>query len=312
MPKVQRSPTSSAPLTPSQVPPIAPLMDAAMNITLRDNKRRAQSNTSIGVASVEVRKEHELEYQLEKFREEIKSMISDLMSTQSMELKRITPTLMDIQQSNRHIEESMNFLTAQNEELKRKIEQMEGQARKDGEYILLLEDRLEDSLRSYRKTSLEIKNVPKSNNETGDHLVNMVLNLAKITECKFSVTDIKDIYRIKTKKDQSYAPIIVETVSTLKKNDLLQKCKLLNSKRKEKLCAKHLGITHKPDSPVYISEHLTPKGSRLFFLARDLAKSRGYKFCWTRYGLVYVRKDENSAIILIRNEGQVHTLLSGK
>lgn len=91
-----------------------------MNITLRDNKRRAQSNTSIGVASVDVRKEHELEYQLEKFREEIKSMISDLMSTQSMELKRITPTLMDIQQSNRHIEESMNFLTAQNEELKKK------------------------------------------------------------------------------------------------------------------------------------------------------------------------------------------------
>lgn len=268
--------------------------------------------TSRSIRLTKRRREPDLEPQLEKLKEEMKLMITDLLSVQSTELKKISPTLIEIQQTNKHIEETVDFLTTQNEELKRKIEQLEGQAKKDREYIVLLEDKMENMQRSSCKTSLEIKNVPKSSNETKDHLIGMVLNLAKTTECNISVTDIRDIYRIKSKKDQSNTPIIVETSSTFKKIDLLQKCKLLNSKRKEKLCAKHLGLTNNPDSPVYISEQLTPKGSRLFFLARDLAKSRGYKFCWTSYGRVYVRKNENSAVILISDERQVHGLLSGK
>lgn len=317
MPKVLRSPPPLAPPTPSQESPITNSKDASLNVTLRDKKRRAQTNSSTELAPVDTglthrRTENDLELQMEKFRKEIKSMIADLLSTQSLELKRITPTLMDIQQSNKHIEVSVDFLTSQNEELKKKIEQLDVQSKKDREYILLLEDKLEDMQRGSRKTSFEIKNVPKPNNETKDHLINMVLNLAKNTECNISVTDIRDIYRIKNRKDQINTAVIVETASTIMKNDLLQKCKLFNRKQREKLCAKHLGIMCKPDSPIYISEHLTPKGSRLFFLARDLAKSRGYKFCWTSYGHVYVRKDENSAIILIKNEGQVHTLVSEK
>lgn len=60
---------------------------------------------------------------------------------------------------------------------------------------------------------------------------------------------------------------------------------------------------------MFISEQLTPKGARLFFLARDLSNTKQYKYCWTSYGRVLVKKDDNSSAIVIKSEAQVHHLL---
>lgn len=248
---------------------------------------------------------------LNKFKEEIREMIQSMMTTHS-ELKTITPTLVAIQQTNLNIESSIAFLSSQNAELKNKIEQFETQSKKDKEHIAMLEDRVEELQRNYRKNNLEIKNVPKTKDETRDSLVKMVSTLSKNIGCSLLKSDIKDIYRVKSSRsDAKNTSIIVETTSTLIKNDFLKMCKSHNVKRKEKLCTKHLGFTTNEDTPIFISEQLTAKGARLFFLARDLAKTKSYKFCWTSFGKVYVRKDENTPIVLIKNESQVHHLLHG-
>lgn len=89
---------------------------------------------------------------------------------------------------------------------------------------------------------------------------------------------------------------------------MLKMCKSFNIKNKSKLRAKHMGFKKEEETPVYISEQLTAKGARLHFLARDLAKSNKYKYCWTAYGKIFVRKDENSAVIQITYEAQVQHL----
>ncbi|KAG7299334.1 hypothetical protein JYU34_016260 [Plutella xylostella] len=166
--------------------------------------------------------------------------------------------------------------------------------------------------RAIRKTSIEIKNVPKKNHETKEDLVNMVLCLSKITNTKIQTSDIKDIFRTQGKKDiTKNTPIVVELGSTLTKTDLLKNCKSFNIKNKDKLQAKHLGLTSSENTPIYVSEQLTAKGARLHFLARDLIKSKSFKFCWTSYGRVYVRRDEGSPVITIKNEAQVHHLMQG-
>lgn len=138
----------------------------------------------------------------------------------------------------------------------------------------------------------------------------MVICLSETINCQISKKDIKDIYRVRGKKpDHKNAPIIVETHSALLKSDFLKMAKAFNIKNKTKLCAKHLGLKSREDTPVFLSEHLTAKGSRLHYLARDLARSKEYKFCWTSYGKVYVRKNEQAPIILIRSEQQAHQLL---
>ncbi|KOB66608.1 Zinc finger DNA binding protein [Operophtera brumata] len=138
----------------------------------------------------------------------------------------------------------------------------------------------------------------------------MVLNLSNNVGGNINKPDIRDIYRVRGKKEgPQNTPIIVETSSTLLKTDILKMSKNFNVKHKTKLRALHLGFRTSEDTPIYVSEQLTARGSRLHFLARDLAKSKQYKFCWTAYGKVYVRKAENTPIIAIKTEAQVQQLL---
>lgn len=254
-------------------------------------------------------------FDLDEFKEEIRDMIKSLMTDQESDIKKIYPTLQEIQLTNQKIENSISFISSQNEEFKKKIEELESQARKDKEHIFLLEEKIEEMQRSCRKTSIEIKNVPKTNNETTEDLTKLVICLSKTIECPITKSDIRDIFRVQGKKDRKMnnnLPIIVETNSAILKTEILKKCKAYNIKQEQKLCAKNLGFTTNQDTPIYVSEQLTAKGSRLHFLARDLKKSKSYKFCWTAYGKVYVKKDEDSPAIRINNEAQIHKLLQGE
>ncbi|CAK1582329.1 unnamed protein product [Parnassius mnemosyne] len=50
----------------------------------------------------------------------------------------------------------------------------------------------------------------------------------------------------------------------------------------------------------YINEHLTLKNKVLFSNARQLAKSKGYKFVWVKNSCILLRKNDDSRVIHIR------------
>lgn len=245
------------------------------------------------------------------FKEEMKEMIGTLMAKQETEIKRFfNPTLLEIQKTNLNIENSIALLMSKNEELTKRVEQLEIEKKKDYEYMYILENRLEDIQRTNRKNNIEMKNVPKGKTETKEDLMDMVVRLGKSIDCNINQSDVKDIYRVRGKKEgQTNTPIIVEFSSTILKANVLKMSKARNIKHKGKLCAKHIGFTKNEDTPIFVAEQLTIKGSRLHYLARDLAKSKDYKFCWTSYGRVHVRRNESSPIITIHSEDQVNKLM---
>lgn len=239
------------------------------------------------------------------------------LSTLLTDMGELKKEVMELKKFNTDIEQRVSTLSAQYEmslqnniEVTKHLEILEQQHLKDAERITLLEDKLEDLQRSSRKTSIEIKNVPKQTGEDREVLMKMVLQLGKSIDCNVNSTCVRDIYRVReTKNGLKNTPIIVEFSSTLAKTEILKKSKSYNVRNKEKLRAKNLGLTKNEETSIFVSEHLTVKASRLYFLARDLAKSKGYKFCWSSYGRIYVRRNENSPIILIRSEIQVNNLL---
>lgn len=246
----------------------------------------------------------------EDFKNEIKDMIFSSFSSQQKELQNISSAQKEIQKSNVAIEHSIAHLSLQHEEFKNKISFLEGQIKEDRKRMIILEDRMEEMQRSSRKNNFELRNAPKQDNETKESLIEMILSLSKTVGCCFSKNDIKDIYRVKAKSDKNKnTPIIVETTSCLLKTDLLTLCKSYNIRNKTKLRATHLGLRREEDTGIFVAEQLTTKGSRLHFLARDLIKSKQYKFCWTSFGKVYVRKNENSPVILINSELQILELM---
>ncbi|KAG7308986.1 hypothetical protein JYU34_004842 [Plutella xylostella] len=243
------------------------------------------------------------------FRDELIKMFEDWTAKQDKQMQKLFPILNGIQTANSTIESSISFLTEQNLDFKKKLEQLEIEIKKKNEYIIFIEDRLEELTRNSRKTTIEIKNVPLNSKETKEGMVKLVENLSKSIELNLDVKDIKDIYKSRSQTEKK--TIIVELNSTFTKDNILKSAKAYNIRNKSnKLCAKHLGITSSPDTPIFIAENLTPKASRLYFLARDLKKSRNYKYCWTSYGRVYVRKEDTSPIILIQSEAQVQKMMN--
>lgn len=251
--------------------------------------------------------------QLNEFKDEIKKMFTVFSERQGSAIKKINSTLKEIQQSNITIQHSIEFLSAQNEELRAKINHLEKQSVEDKKCITLLENKIEEAQVNSRKGNLVIKNVPRNSSETKEDLLEMTTCLFQNLGCSIKKHDIRDIYRVrgKTAENQN-TPIVVETGSSMLKTETLKMAKAFNIKHQNKLCCKHLGLKTQVDTPVFVSEHLTPRGSRLHFLARDLTKSGFYKFCWTAYGKVYVRRNESSQTINIRTEDQVHQLLLDK
>lgn len=244
-------------------------------------------------------------------RDEMRELFRSFTAVQKQELNEIKVNLHEIQATNSSIETSISVLASQNEEFQKRIDQLETEKKKDREYIMALEDKIEELHRVSRKNNIEIKNVPKRSPESREELIETVLKLSSNINLKMEVRDIKDIFRLKGKQGDKTSTIIVELGSTLLKNDLLRKTKSFNIKNKNKLQAKHLGHRTDEDTPVFVSEQLTPRGARLYFLARDLVKTKKYKYCWTSFGKVLVRKDDTSRVITINNEAQVHHLSQG-
>lgn len=241
--------------------------------------------------------------ELELFKEEIRAMLL-------AQEKKFDKILKSIEKSNQIMEKSVSLLTEQNEEYRKKIELLENKLQEDKKYIILLEEKVEDMQMNSRKANFEIRNVPKRPSETKDDLITMVECLSTNIGSSLKRSDIKDIYRLRPKKDGTKnTSIVVETSSTLIKNEFLKMSKVFNIKHKTKLRVLHLGLKTSEDTPIFTAEHLTPRGSRLFFLARDLAKSKAYKYCWTAYGKVYIRKEDNAPIIVLRTEDQIQQLM---
>lgn len=166
---------------------------------------------------------------MDDFKEEIRKLMTYFSASQANELKRMNSTLTEIQHSNLNIESSVSYLAAQNEEFKQRIVELETQLKHDRTYITILENKLEELQIESRKACFEIKNVPKKTNESKDDLIEITICLGKTVNCNLSRSDINDIYRVKPKKAGSQnSPIVVETRSTLLKNDLLKSAKSFN------------------------------------------------------------------------------------
>lgn len=268
-----------------------------MFVSQRNKRKWADADANVTMAD------------FKQFKEEMKALITTLMSSQQIQLQNNTLTLNEIKETGSNIETSISFLTAQNEELKKQIHRLEELRCEDRKKITILEEKLETMQIDFGKTNFEVKNVPKIPSESKEDLVDMVLCLSQTIGAKVRKEDIRDIYRVRGKKEGTQnTPIIVETSSTMLKTEVLKLCKIYNIKQKTKLSAKHLGMKTQCDTPVFVSEQLTAKAARLYFLARDLVKDKSFKFCWTAYGKIYLRKTENSPIFQIKAEHQIQEL----
>lgn len=124
--------------------------------------------------------------------------------------------------------------------------------------------------------------------------------------------DIQHVTRIAKMNKDSKRPraVILKLRSIRYRDQLLAAVHKFNKSKKQqdKLNSTHLGLAGTAE-PVYVAEHLTPANKSLHALTRKKAKEAMYSFVWIRDGRIYVRKNENSSALLIRNHDSLNLIV---
>lgn len=243
--------------------------------------------------------------QLAKFMSEMKGLFSDFKEQQEQKLNKIYSTIEEIKLQNTDIRTSIDFLSGKYECITMEIDALKKEVARNQDYIITMQDKLEKIERSSRSTCLEIRNIPFGKSETKTILSKTVTDIVKVLNLKMETQDIKDIFRIKTKNPENKT-IIVELSSVIMKERILNAYKKFN-KTNGKLNTTSLRIPG-PPKPVFLSENLTAKMKRLFYLARDFAKSNDYSYCWSTGGKIFIRKKEGAPLHWIKEETDLQKL----
>lgn len=273
----------------------SPIADAQTNLTL--TAARSDPNLSARTIGKRKREEQIDKSDLEMFKTEITTMFMDLKNT-----------MQDIKIQNTKLQESVDFTAAKYDEIIDRMKLYEENRSEDQRYIRQLEDKIENLERQGRASSLEIRNIPKpkSNPESKQDLIKIVVGIGASINVPIQKSQVKDIFRINKKGENK--PIIVHFTTAPLKDDILTALKQFNRLNKEnKFNTGHVKIEG-PKVPIYISENLTARAKRLYFLARDFASQHQYKYCWTSYGKVFLRKDDGTQLFRIECENDINNL----
>ncbi|KAJ0183236.1 hypothetical protein K1T71_001212 [Dendrolimus kikuchii] len=237
----------------------------------------------------------------------MKDMFAEFSKQQDLRFSELQITMSNIRQQNLELSKNVELVSFKYDEFMSRISTLEKEREKDKKIINQLEDKVESLERKSRATGIEIRNIPITVGQNKENLSNLFLNLGKTLNVQIDKQAIRDIYRIKSKDTSN--PIIVEMTTVIMKDNIIKAVKIFNktNKKGEKLNTTDLD-TRYPVKPIYISETLSQKTQKLFYLARIFQKNHGFSFCWTDNGIVYLRKNENTSQIRITSEADIDKL----
>ncbi|CAG4990724.1 unnamed protein product [Colias eurytheme] len=245
------------------------------------------------------------------FKSEITDLMNSFKSQQDKKLSVIQASVDYLTTNFAELKQSVEFFSEKYDEIHNKMSVLEQGYKEHRCVTQLLETKIENLEKQLRNTSIEIRNIPTKPQETKSDLVQFAINIGKAINIDIQKSDIRDIFRIPS-KNSTNKPIIAHLNTTLLKENILNGIKKFNKDNdNNKLSTNHLQIEGQ-SRPVYISENLTQKMKKIYFLARDFAKQNSYKFCWISKGNIYMRKQEGFPYIKIESEDDLKTLSSQK
>lgn len=252
---------------------------------------------------------HTTQLTLEDFRKgmnEFESSIYKKLETENSEMKK---SLEFISSKYDDLIKTIEMVLTNNKKLEDKIETMESTITNLQSRIQSLEIDAEHKNREANLKCLEFRGIPENQGESPEILKDIIYNISKTTNCSLGSKDIEEIYRVTRRekhtqpKDNKPRTVIVKLTSVTHKENLHSAIKKFNhcENIEDKMNTSVIGMSG-PKNPIYVSELLTFQAKRLWFLARQLARERSYRYVWIKAGRIFVKKDENSRPILIDSE----------
>ncbi|XP_045492413.1 uncharacterized protein LOC123702656 [Colias croceus] len=239
--------------------------------------------------------------EIKNLKEDIMNMLSSWKSEQEDKITSIFTTVNLLKDECSDIKKSIQYMSDKYDDVLIKLTTVEEELKSKQKQINDMCQTIENMESSLKLTSLEIRNIPVKEKETKQDLVNSVLAIAETLKCPLVKSQINNVHRT-GKSSASERPILLSLVSILTKEEILHNYKRFNKEsRSSKLNTTHINITG-PQKQIFISESLSTRAKKLFFLTREFAKKNNYSFYWTVRGIIYIKKEEGSPAIRVDNE----------
>jgi Baculovirus FP protein len=155
----------------------------------------------------------------------------------------------------------------------------------------LLSTRINELDQYSRNYNLEFEGIPVT---AGENTYQIVEHIASYLDVNINIDSIEFCHRQKqsTRNPNKPPAIIAKFYSRQDKERLV-----LARKGKVPFTAHDIGFQNSTNK-VFVNEHLTKLNKHLFWLARN-TKQLGFKYSWTRRGIIFIKKEDNSPVIRI-------------
>lgn len=191
--------------------------------------------------------------------------------------------LEDTINSNLQLREEIKVIHSQNEKLIQENSALKSQ-------ITEIKNEMIDLQQYSRRLNIQLDNLPEVENENIQETISSVMKNLDLD----LTANIVTAHRVPTIKKDKIKPLIIQFNAVNAKETFLKAAKtkrptadLVNS-RLEKL-------------PLYFNDHLCSELKKLLYECKKFKKENNFMFCWTKSGKIFLRKDEGSRVLRIKN-----------
>lgn len=175
-----------------------------------------------------------------------------------------------------------------------------------------VEDKLGQMDNLSRSLNIEIQAVPERTNE---NVVALFKKLCEVVGANIEDSSIRACRRVAKMNTGSSRPrnILVTLASPRQRDMVISAVHRYNKNHSDAMLnSVHLGMPPTLACRIYVAEHLSPELKILHAETRKLASNHNFKYVWVRYGKIYVRKDDGSGAVQVRNEETLKKLFNKK
>ena len=135
----------------------------------------------------------------------------------------------------------------------------------------------------------------------------IALNVIKQVCPQSDQVDIVEAHRIGSITDSDEQPRAFRTLLVKFKNRKLRDQVYKNKKRLRGIDTVKLGLSGAKQK-VFINENLSRETKILFRKANDIKKKLSWKFIWSNYGIIFLRKNEDSKVVRVTTESDLKNI----
>lgn len=230
-----------------------------------------------------------------KLKDTIKSALDDMFDTKlasllDTKLEPLRTSMEFISKSFDDMEKKIVALEKSNAELAKENHFLRQESSRVSNSLNQMKAALDDQEQYIRRDCLEIRGVPTSSSEDTNEIVK---NIGSLVDVCIEDKDISISHRIKS-GTIAISPIIVKfTRRGVGDNLYKARTKLKN------ITSGNLGLGRQGGNKIFIQESLTSSRKDLFHDCNEFKKKFKFRYIWSYYGNIFLRKDEASPSVKI-------------